>query len=192
MSFCYKTSFFILMISILPSRSFGQECITLKDGDIQLLEFLKETKRTRKESACIVYAIKELWAHEYFDAIEVLTTYLDFENPRKSDINARTISRTYPATEALFAMGNQSLPALLKILSSEKPSQKARDNAIYTVMMIHRTNMPQGVKLIKTAAIHAETSLAKEYLNKAAEAAIEWCIDQQRTRCEAALDDRPQ
>ncbi len=181
---------YIYFVLLLPASLLAQECTTLiKESDAQQIQFLKDAKRVPEETACIIYAIKNLGSDKYHDAIAILTTYLDFEDARKSDINSPIIARVYPATDALYGMGKQSLPALLKVLSSEKPSQKAQDNAVYTIMMIHGTNMPQGVKLIKTAADHAETSIAKEYLNKAAENAIRWCVDEERLLCEAALKD---
>ncbi len=74
----------------------------------------------------------------------------------------------YPATDALYSIGNASLPALIKVIEMNN-SQLKRKNAAYSVRIIYRSDLWKGVEYLKQAKSNSRTPEGKINLQKAIE-----------------------
>lgn len=114
----------------------------------QLIEVLKK----REESAEVIFAaIKTLGDKKAKEAIPELIKYLNYEKVyayKQSEyaggvkIDGTEIGRTipisgrYPATGALFKIGEPALPALVKVIEEEESNSVRSQNALYAIQQV--------------------------------------------------------
>lgn len=151
---------------VLPSKD--------ENDDVdELITILSDEQLRGTEPERVTRAIIRLGEIRSVDAINDLAKLLTFEQTSKSERNAVTgfgedhpttpLSR-YPAASALFQIGKPALPAIIKEIETHESGSLASENAIYTVMMIHRDNKLEAVKYLEEAATKASSSLASERL----------------------------
>jgi hypothetical protein len=194
---------FRVLILLAPSLCFGfqigssdQECGKFKKSykPEQLISFLTEQRQAKTDTDCIVFALKKLGTdmNAPSSAAPLLAEYLDYKRPLTKGEQAGvflrppTISELYPASSALFAIGKDSLPTLLRVIENEASSDQKRQNAVFTVMSIFREDESLGVRFLRQAAKSAKDPAHSEALRQAAKDALRWCIPEKKAACEAA------
>ena len=165
--------------------------------------------RSRLDPACIVYAIEQLGLHYHTvpyrpsagaeAAAGVLVMYLDFQAPGTENIGKRMIQAKdripwlgdkYPAATALFQIGIQSTPSLVRAIGSAAYSELLRKNAIETLFAVHRENVSEGARALNIASRSASDNGVSIRLLDAAREFAAKCPGQWRNGCEAALLER--
>jgi hypothetical protein len=83
----------------------------------------------------------------------------------------------YPAAMALFEMGKPALPVLLAVATEEKPDSVKFNNAVSTIMLIHRDQSPGGVRFLRQAALKQENYERRASLGAAVVLAESLCAN---------------
>jgi hypothetical protein len=95
------------------------------------LAYLKQ-ERTTLEPACIYLAILILEGDRYKPAIPTLLQYLDFKNPDAEIAHKARTGPTadfFPAADALSYFGDEVIPAMQQVITSEDANKISRLNA---------------------------------------------------------------
>ncbi len=191
---------FVILIAVVSSHVSlkAQDCDLLRQSTrVQLINYLQSNSRSEPEWPCIKFALRELGeskGKEAKEAIPVLVDYLDYKRPLSGAekngffLHMPSAEEMYPATGALFSIGQPAIPAMIRVIESSDDPQK-HDNAVFVIMQIYRERMPQGIQKLKAAsAARAEKGfkLEAQRLNQSAKEALRWCTVN-RSECEQAL-----
>jgi hypothetical protein len=150
-----------------------------KEEVAKLLAVLRDPDLRRSHPEQVVAAIDRLGEMHASEAVEDLVKLLtfaqkfDWESPDQKAIVEIQLIHTgnrYPATSALFQIGQPALLALLKVIESDSASSLRRQNALFTIRNIFRDNPSEGVKYLNHAA---QTSVDRPSAERLTEAAVE-------------------
>lgn len=145
---------------------------------MQLLAILRNEHLRTSEPERVVEAIQRLGELKdpvsIDDLVQLLTFKRTFEQEKGNldvinEIHLITPQGRYPATEALIAIGKPSLPALLKVVETEKSRSLASQNAVSSIMAIFREEPLKGVQYLQDAAAKSPSLEASSRFLEAAE-----------------------
>lgn len=188
---------FICLLLLTTGSCLAQACPELekaRSNERALAAFLKDQGNARRMPDCTIFAIGRLGDLNYAGksmkgglganaVADLIAEYLDFEKP-KVDLEPLGLHSPYPAVSALLEIGSAAQSALLKAIANEKTSDIARDNAVTTIMYLHRENQASGVTAIKTASKNEKNADAAERLRQASNNAVERCAESARAECQ--------
>lgn len=188
----------IFAITIVSGGSLNaQNCDPLRQAtSAQLITFLQYNSRSENEWPCIKFALRELGRNKAKakEAIPVLVDYLDYERPLSEAekngfyLHMPSVVEMYPATDALFSLGQPAIPAMIRVIESSDDAQK-HENAVFVFMQIYRERMPEGIQKLKAASVSRAGEgfqLEAQRLKQSAKEALRWCTVN-RPACEQAL-----
>lgn len=188
---------FVLCIVGLNARSAAQHCTAFDPDDIRpdtFINFLNAQQNPRAPNECVTIAIHRLEVLHAPKASVPLLRYLDYKRPLTSAEQKGYLFQPlipdvlYPAISALASVGRSSLPGLLDVIQDSKTSLQAKDNAIFTVMRIHR-NTPEGVLFLEQSVARASTPAGTSALIAATQRAVDFCREQLRDECKERATD---
>ena len=174
----------------------GRSCPELEGAKPQAhLEYLQRDRSTLTP-ACIAYAADQLGLHQYSPAVKTLVKYLDYrlpEDPARAHLavisRTPTLGTIYPATTALFEIGEPAVPDLVEAIASSTTSDVARDNAREVVFLIYRSDVAQSVRvLIRASKASSDWEASMRLYNAARETAVK--CGESRNTCMNALSER--
>ncbi len=181
----------ILAIASQGILATAQDCTKLSSSTKDELQQFLQTTPSNEDLSCTISAIRKLGEHRVTGAAGTLSKYLDLEQPltegEKMGVfhHPRTITRAYPAVNALFEIGEPALPTLLDVLKSNDPAGNLRrSNAIRTIMIFLVTG-PSSVKLIRDAGRSESDPGMASSLQRAAEEAAQVCVPDEKAKCAA-------
>jgi hypothetical protein len=154
-----------------------------------LIAFLRTARAANAAELCVVSAIKQLQYVHSQEAIDVLVRYLDFRRDLGREIQTGSNSEAYPAISSLFAIGKSSLPSLILVVAGNGFTKTAQDNAIRTIMIIHRDHPAEGIRLMMREARDSQDAERKALFRQAAISALRWCLGRDQKECESVLSD---
>ncbi len=170
----------------------AQECDRLRSAvPDQLVSYLDGIAPDENNADCITFAIRRLGEQHYEPAIARLTKLLDFRRPLDARekqglyVHMQTVGEIYPAASALVEIGVNSLPSVMEAIKGDPTSPKARENAVFVWMGIHRYESPNGVALLKREADQTNDAKIKPRLTWAVSQALTWCGPADRAKCRA-------
>jgi hypothetical protein len=142
-----------------------------------LLDFVRDKESRNKDREGLAQAIERLGEMRSYAAIDDLVQLITFNRtlPSNEGIQPTFIDKehpvtplsVYPATGALFHIGEPALPALMKLIETSDPESLASQNAVYTLMAIFREDPEAGVQYLQDAADQAPTPEASKSLLRA-------------------------
>ena len=144
----------------------------------ELLTIVRDKQLLERDPERVAKAIERLGEIRSIAAINDLVDLLTFKRIFEWDSERNgiidephfiSITGRYPAAGALFQIGKPALPALIKVIGTEKTGSLAGENAIYTVTQIFRDSPAEGVSYLKDAAANASSAQAARRLSYAAE-----------------------
>ncbi len=147
----------------------------------ELASFLEQKDILATHTDCAIAAL-EILGHEHATAyIPQLVNFLTFRRKfywEGTGFNMRPVTELdhYPAAMALFEIGKPALPALLAVASEEKPDSLKFNNAVSTIMSIHRDQSSGGVHFLRQAALKQIEPERRFNLNAAVELAETLCV----------------
>lgn len=144
-------------------------------------QYLERVRATRQDPDCIGQAIGRLGDQHYAPAAPILVTFLDFRWLPKDDRGK--LHWPYPAVTALAAIGDASLPSLLKAVTDPSLAPMVRENALTTWMWIYRYKEPTGVRHLRNEGLATNDTFVRELLLQAASTATRWCAPSEKRRC---------
>jgi hypothetical protein len=183
----------IVLLFLAGSRAVGQECDSFRNaasGD--LVSFLNAVIPDQNNAECVAWAIKQLGIQHCEPAIIVLAKFLDFRRPLNAQekrglfLHPQGIWEIYPAADALGQFGEKASPAVLRAIEADSTSARARENAVFVWMEIHKYEAPNGVALLKQEADKTSDDAVKRRLQSALSKAVSWCNPPDETACKAA------
>ncbi len=94
-------------------------------------------------------------------------------------------SALYPAVRELFVLGKVAEPALVHFIAEPRDATRIeRDNALYTILLIHHGNAMDVVQTLTRESKASKDTAAGDHLRDAAKDASKWCDDRIRVKCE--------
>lgn len=145
-----------------------------------LRDVIKNARLRKEDPKQIVAAIKRLGELRAESAVDDLVSVLTFRQILSSETrpgapigmidgtHLDTLGETYPAIDALFEIGKPALSALTAAIASSDPKSLTAKNATYTVMVIFRDNLRDGVSYLNDQAAKSRTKVAAARLRTAA------------------------
>jgi hypothetical protein len=119
----------------------------------ELAAFLEQKDVLANQPDCAIAAL-EILGHEHATGyIPQIVNFLTFKQKfywEGTGFNIRPVTELghYPAAMALFEIGKPALPALLAVATDEKPDSLKFNNAVSTIMLIHRDRSSGGVHFL--------------------------------------------
>lgn len=180
---------------IIPIVSFcifvsSQECKKVDKGSGQeTIAFLRGARNSPAASdACVISALRKLKYERSTEAIEVVLSYLDFNQYKGSGtVVTGSNGEAYPAVQTLFAIGKPALPFLIQVAGGSTFSKVAQQNAVRTVMMIFRDDPPAGLRYLRSEADRSQEPGRRALLQNATRFGLRWCQGEQTKECEALI-----
>jgi len=131
------------------------------------------------DQACVVAAIRYLGVHRVKSAIPRLVELLSYRVEPEEPLQSKpTVGRIYPAMGALFQIGNDALPSLIKVIADRDNEDVSSKNALFTLMSIYHSK-GKGVRALTEASTKQTDPQAAVHLERAAEEARStWCKDE--------------
>ena len=151
----------------------------------ELAAFLEQKDVLVNQTDCAIAAL-EILGHEHAVAyIPQLVNLLTFRRTfswEGTRFKMRPVTELghYPAAGALFEIGKPALPALLTVAAEEKPDSLKFNNAVSTIMLIHRDQSSQGVHFLRQAALKQVNQEHRSNLDAAVELAQTLCTKDTR------------
>ena len=151
----------------------------------ELAAFLEQKDVLVNQTDCAIAAL-EILGHEHAAGyIPQLVNLLTFRRKfywEGTPFHMRPVSELdhYPAAIALFEMGKPALPALLGVATEEKPDSLKFNNAVSTIMLIHRDQMSGGVRFLRQAALKQDNQERRTNLDAAVALAESLCTKDPR------------
>ena len=185
-----------LLGTFIPGKANLKTCTELDSGtESQMIAYLTQARQSGGNKQCIVSAIRRLSNKKSVGSVEVLTDFLDYKRPLTTEEQAGVWIRTKspeelcPAVSALFSMGKEAVPGILRAITNTQPSTVKWDNAVYALMLIHRDDPIAGVGVLSSSAA-ASTGVEAGRLSLAASDAAKLCSEDLRGRCMEAVSRR--
>jgi hypothetical protein len=150
-----------------------------QDGERHFLSILRDRQAQENQPDAVVTAIERLGGMRSVAAIDDLINLITFKrtlpeqttlSPIQGGLPKGTMS-VYPATEALFHIGEPALPALIAVIEASDAEALESQNAFYTVMAIFREDREAGVGYLEKAANQAKSTERASNLWRAAQRA---------------------
>jgi hypothetical protein len=157
----------------------------------ELAAFLEQKDVLASQPDCAIAAL-EILGHEHATKyIPQIVNFLAFKRKfywEGTGFNIRPVTELdhYPAAMALFEMGKPALPALLGVATQEKPDSVKFNNAVSTIMLIHRDQSSGGVHFLRQAALSQNDQARRASLDAAVALAETLCDKNNREACAAA------
>lgn len=154
-----------------------------RDAEIQEFINVLESDDEKLSSSTKINAIKRLGNAKVKRATALLIKYLDYEDKAEvlrtkpktingvtviTEQNDLSLSERYPATGALFQIGESALPALVKVIENEEPNSLKSQNALYAVQQIFVEDWLKAVLYLEKAAAESKNPDGSERLQRAA------------------------
>lgn len=141
----------------------------------ELLAIIRDERLRGEDQSRVaraMYRLGEIHAVEAIDDLTGLLTYRrSFESDETRVNNLIEPTSRYPAIGALYAIGEPSLPALLKVIEEHESGSRPSDNAIFTVKIIYKERPGRAVEYLREAATRATSPEAARRLSEAAQRA---------------------
>jgi len=186
-----NTSVRLFTLFLLSACLFAQDQRCPAEGSTanEAIVFLRNAKNDSSvPDACIAAAIRSLQYEHSDQVVNILTMFLDYRRPTASlEVATGSTSEMYPAVSSLFAIGKQSLPALIKVVIANSSTKVAQDNAVRTIMLIHRDNPSAGIRFLLKEAGQSQDAGERSLLRQAANSGLRWCHGKHRAECDSAL-----
>jgi hypothetical protein len=167
-------------------------CDSLQNVSLPVLvRFLNAAVPGQTDARCITWAIQKLGNEQHEPAIPALVKLLDFRVPRTSmeEIFHQGLSEeSFPAEEALQAIGKKALPDVLHAIESDSTSVIAREKAVSVWMGIYRQSdeQPKAVGLLKQEETKVSDGAIKQRLRWAVQKALTYCNPPEEAACQQA------
>lgn len=155
-----------------------------KDSNKEIHTLIETLKDKNKSPKVIFAAIQTLGKMKSTEAIPELIEYLDYEklySLKQPDYAGNVkidgieigqtipISGRYPATGALFQIGEPALPALVKVIENEKPSSVKSQNSLYAIQQIFVEDQLKAVLYLEKAVTESKSANGVKRLQLAAQ-----------------------
>lgn len=139
----------------------------LEQEKVKLLETLSNDELLQKEPEKVFAAIKRAKDRKLVEAIPDLTKLLTIREKlwwEGTGVRMHPIPERgyYPAVEALFAIGEPALPALIEVIEASDENSLESDNALDAVQMIFRTNLREAVDYLRRATALPKSAQGRE------------------------------
>ena len=172
-----------------------QNTDNLQDSDKEVQKMIEILKKKKDSPEIIFAAIQTLGDVKSNEAIPELIKYLDYEkvyiiNQPKYvegvEVDGTEIGRTipisgyYPATAALFKIGEPALPALAKVIEDEEPSSVRSQNALYAIQQVFAEDGLKAVLYLEKAITKSRNQNGSKRLQLAAQKTKEKWDDLQK------------
>lgn len=140
---------------------------------------------------CTLFAIEQLGFARYEPAVPLLVKYLDYPRPPDPGwwhSHAQDVGYLYPAANALFGVGKESIPALLRVTASPDSSDLLRMNAGDTIFALYsRDHIEEGIAVMMRASRQESDPYSRAHLDDAARYWASRCPPEHQNACVAAL-----
>jgi hypothetical protein len=183
----------LAVIELCSCTAQSQECQVLRTGESdQLLSYLKAVKLNGENAECVTLVIQKLGTERYRAAIDTLAQMLDFRRPpmgREKQglyLHPQGIWEIYPAAGALAMIGKDSMPALLTVMKAQSSPIKARENAVFVWMQLHKYESAMGISLLVQEQTKTNEPSTMQRLRWAVQKAEEWCNPVDQAECQRA------
>lgn len=160
---------------------------------LSMEEMTSELQRgDRSDGDCIAFLLKQLGEARYKHASYPIAAYLDFEWPKKKPDETllpgrlRGLRGHYPAVGALYDIGTDAVPDMIRFLSGANVTPLAHKNDIATLLMIYREDQAQAVEALMKASHRVSSPEVAGRLLRAAHEAADGC-SMTREACKTAL-----
>jgi hypothetical protein len=182
------------MCAQVPTRECTEAELSEKASPAAALAYLKGD-RQNLSSACVIQAISILGTDgHYKPAIDTLVSYLDFKVPEQPGVPMALVAGVtrglYPSADALARMDKPALPAVKRALLNEDLPTQSRVNAAKVLRGLEWHDKPEAIRLIVLAARNAKDVDTEDALQKEAKDLVRWCTDDEREKCQEALNDQ--
>jgi hypothetical protein len=147
----------------------------------RLLRIVQDERLRTEDPDKVAQAIAELGEMRATIAVDDLIKLITFRrtfpqergNPEGviNEIHMITPAGRFPAIGSLFEIGKPSLPGLIRLIADHEPKSLESENALIAVRLIFRDEPLAGVQYLRDAATRTNSSLRKERLTIAANAA---------------------
>jgi hypothetical protein len=157
-------------VQVATPRSNARELQTL-------LATIRDSHLREREPEKVTKAIERLGQMRAAEAVEDLAQLLTFEGRfewQRAQTRPGVLSHLapddslYPATTALFQIGEPALPALVKVLEAHETNSLESTNATTTIKLIFRERPWDGVAYLREAASKSATPAGAQRLYEAA------------------------
>jgi HEAT repeat protein len=142
-----------------------------------LIKILQDSELVHRDPGKVAEAIRSLGRRKAQAAIPYLIDLLGFRYRRPSEGGLRRrpigVSSRYPATGALFAIGEPALPSLLEVVRTRDFDSIESKNARQTIRQILREEPGRADELFKEAAGKALYPVESDRLLRSIETAEE-------------------
>lgn len=163
----------------------------------ELVAFLEQKDVLTHQPDCTVAALEILGNQQAVDYIPQIVNFLGFRRKfywEGTGFNIRPVTELghYPAAMALFEIGKPALPALLAVAAQEKHDSLRFNNAVNTIMLIHRDHASCGVRFLRQAALQQDNYERRANLDAAVALAATLCskdFHQTEESCSAAASE---
>lgn len=184
----------LILFLWLPSMfAAGQDCEALRSGaPSAAVEYLRHAGDDPAAASCVILAFHQIASLQPEQSIPLLVERIDYKRPLNEGerlgifMHGDGPNVLYPAVHELAALGKASEPALLHFIADDKDVTKtARENALYTLLLIHHGNALDVVDTLTRERRASEDAAASARLQTAAEDATKWCDERIRAKCES-------
>jgi hypothetical protein len=181
------------MLSSGTSLFAGSGCTLLEGSEPQAQLAYLQRDRKDQNGNCILFAIEHLGKERYAPASKTLVRYLDYpapEEPRSKFFDhIPMVWNLYPASSALFLIGEGTVPDIVALIADGDASILIRLNAMEVVHGIYGERPPESVAVLARAAreLSKADPVAGGRLWQAARETAGMCLDRHKTECYAAL-----
>jgi hypothetical protein len=191
-----------------PASAAEPPCAALKDASRSELAAYLKGERASLDTACILYAIRELGKEPDATAAAALAGVLDFAEPGYKEshpwIEGRAmpdIFGEYPAFHILEKIGPAAAPELIRVIGDFEISDRLRENALLVLTLVlggrsaaapvalvtaaravEATDPPRAARLLRAGRERARRCIQSLLLNVGIPSA-----DEERKRCEDVL-----
>ncbi len=182
----------LLLLWLSPISAVGQGCDALKSGSTAAaIEYLRHVGDDATAAPCVSHAFQQIASSPPEQAIPLLVDLLGYKRPlsegerRGIFMHGNGPNVLYPAVYELYTLGKPAESALLRFMAETKDAGRIeRDNALYTLLLIHHGNAMDVIEALTKASHASENGDARARLRVAAREATKWCDDRIKVKCE--------
>jgi hypothetical protein len=184
----------LLLLWLSPILAVGQDCDVLKSGSAsEAVEYLRHVGDEAAAASCVNQAFHQIASLPPEQAIPLLVERLGYKRPLSEGerhgifMHGDGPNVLCPAVHELAALGNFAEHALVHFIAENKDAPRIeRDNALYTLLLIHHGNAMGIIETLTRESKGLEDAAADARLRAAAKDATKWCDDRIRAKCEDA------
>jgi hypothetical protein len=190
----YKLIMLPLALSLGSMFATAQDCDPQRSGSpSEAIEYLRHVGDDPAAVTCINLAFHQIASLPPEQAIPLLVERIAYKRPLSEGerqgifMHGKVPDVLYPAVHELYSLGKPSETALLRFIAENKDATKtARENAIYTLLLIHHGDGLSVVEALAQESKATDDAAARARLRSAARDAAKWCDDRVRVKCEDA------